>query len=81
MSWLKFSKLEGGGWCLQVKVNKLASIVYIKKEIASLICRPPARVLKPEGFDKNTPYRPVIGMNANRTSFAQVSDAGRRMLK
>lgn len=40
----------------------------------------PARVLKPEGFDKNTPYRPVIGMNANRTSFAQVSDAGRRML-
>ncbi|KAK2560376.1 5'-3' exoribonuclease 2 [Acropora cervicornis] len=42
--------------------------------------RPPARVLKPEGFDKNTPYRPVIGMNANRTSFAQISDAGRRML-
>jgi len=41
---------------------------------------PPARVLKPEGYDGRTSYRPVIGMNANRTSFAQLGDAGRRML-
>ncbi|CAH3196326.1 unnamed protein product [Porites evermanni] len=41
---------------------------------------PPARVLKPEGYDSNRPYRPVIGMNANRTSFAHLGDAGRRML-
>lgn len=40
----------------------------------------PARVLKPEGYDQKTPYRPVVGMNANRTSFAQIGDAGRRML-
>lgn len=42
--------------------------------------QPPDRVLKPEGYDRNTPYRPVIGMNANRTSFAQLDAAGRRML-
>lgn len=42
--------------------------------------QPPPRVLKPEGYDRNTPYRPVVGMNANRTSFAQLGDAGRRML-
>ncbi|XP_022794628.1 5'-3' exoribonuclease 2-like [Stylophora pistillata] len=41
---------------------------------------PPARVLKPEGYDRNAPYRPVTGMNPNRTSFAQIDGAGRRML-
>ncbi|CAH3166915.1 unnamed protein product [Pocillopora meandrina] len=40
----------------------------------------PARVLKPEGYDRNAPYRPVTGMNPNRTSFAQIDSAGRRML-
>lgn len=41
---------------------------------------PPARVLKPEGYDRNAPYRPVTGMNPNRTSFAQIDSTGRRML-
>lgn len=39
----------------------------------------PAKVLKPEGMDSSTPYRPVIGM-ARRDQQARVGVAGHRML-
>ncbi|XP_031572714.1 5'-3' exoribonuclease 2-like [Actinia tenebrosa] len=41
---------------------------------------PPARVLKPGDFGNDKPWRPVIGMNTNRQSYASIAPPGHRMI-
>ncbi|KAK3752419.1 hypothetical protein QZH41_008621, partial [Actinostola sp. cb2023] len=40
---------------------------------------PPARVLKPGDYGTDRPWRPTIGMNTNRQSYASIAPPGHRM--